>query len=74
MDRNYKHFPTLLISCVLCSIILFVLALVISSIHEKKTIQKKKSISIEENQRMKNISEEEQQMETYLSNNQPDDQ
>ncbi len=61
MDRNRKHFPTLLISCVLCSIILFTFALIISSIHQKKINLKKNSITIQENKR---ISEEEQQIKS----------
>ncbi len=57
MDRNRNHFPTLLISCVLCSIILFVSALIISSIQQKK---------IKSNQNTKQIGEDEQEIETHI--------
>jgi CHASE3 domain sensor protein len=57
LDRNRNHFPTLLISCVLCSIILFVSALIISSIQQKK---------IKSNQNTKQIGEDEQEIETHI--------
>lgn len=61
LDNNRKHFPTLLISCVLCSIILFVSGLIISTIHQNKLNSKKP----QEN----NISREEEQLESDLNNN-----
>jgi len=59
LDKNWKHFPSLLITCILFSIILFIIALIISSIHQKKL----NSIQIKQNK-----NEEEQQLETYLNN------
>jgi len=66
LDNNRKHFPTLLITCVICATILFIIALIISSIHKKKS----KSIKSPDNKHISNISQEEQQIENYLNNNQ----
>ena len=67
LDRNRKHFPTLLISCVLSAIVLFVLALFLSRIHQKKINLKKISKNIDSN-----ISPEEQEMQNYLNEKQQD--
>ncbi len=61
LDQNRNHFPTLLISCVLCSIILFTFALIVSSIHQKK----ENSIIIKD---PKQIDEKEQQQMEIHSN------
>ncbi len=72
LDNNRKHFPSLLIICVILSIILFVFALILSSIHKKKVNLKKTSIEIVDKKYISNVNEEEQQMEIYLNNNQQD--
>jgi hypothetical protein len=54
------------------SIILFVFALILSSIHKKKVNLKKTSIEIVDKKYISNVNEEEQQMEIYLNNNQQD--
>ncbi|CAF0767607.1 unnamed protein product [Adineta steineri] len=68
LDTNRKHFPTLLIICVIFSIILFSIAFIISTIYEKK-INSKKNLNntIPINKQNLPISEEEQQMEKYLT-------
>jgi uncharacterized membrane protein len=56
LDNNWKHFPSLLITCVLLAIILFIIALIISSIHKKKL----NSSQIKEDNKISNKNEEEQ--------------
>ena len=68
MDRNRKHFPSLLISCVICSIILFVIALILSTIYQRKLNSKKTSLPRSNIKPVSDITEE-QQIEAYLTNN-----
>lgn len=67
MDTNVKRFPILLIICVILSATLFTIALVVSSIHKRKL--KSTNNSTKDKKDQSNINEEEQQMETYLKNN-----
>ena len=61
MDKNSKNFPFLLITCVVCSILIYILVSIISSINSKKRNQ--------ENKRTDPLpNEEEQQIESYLVN------
>jgi uncharacterized protein YpmS len=70
LDENYKHFPTLLIICVICSVIFFSIAFVISSTHQRKLNSKKNSIELKETNIVSNINDEEKQMESYLTDQQ----
>lgn len=70
MDRDRKHFPTLLIICVLSAIILFIVASILSELNKRKLKSKERSNPIEDIQMKSKISEEEQQMENYLNENQ----
>ncbi|CAF1334932.1 unnamed protein product [Rotaria sordida] len=66
LDGNPKQFPLLLIACVILAIILFVIALVISSIHQRKLNSNKSSLPTSDNKNLSKKSEEEQQMETLF--------
>ena len=61
MDANPSHFPTLLIICVVLSIIFYSLAFLLSAKFLQKRQLKTKSIPI--------TSDEELNMETYLTEN-----
>ena len=70
MDQNRKHFPTLLITCVILSIICFFTAFIISSAHQKKINLKNKSNQINDKQQFSQLNQEEQQIEKDLHQNQ----
>jgi hypothetical protein len=65
-----NYFPALLIICVIFSTILFIVASIISSIHQRKLNSKKISNPTIDNEQVLHKSEEEQQIESYLTNNQ----
>lgn len=64
--NDEKHFPTLLIICVICAIVLFILAMIISTSHKKKNKNRNQKVN------SLNTNEEEQQMEIDLRQNQND--
>lgn len=66
LKENEKHFPTLLIICVICAILLFISAMIISSLHRKKNKNQNQKVN------SLNTNEEEQQMEIDLRQNQND--
>jgi len=66
LKENEKHFPTLLIICVICAILLFISAMIISSLHKKKNKNQNQKVN------SLNTNEEEQQMEVDLRQNQND--
>jgi uncharacterized membrane protein len=68
LDKDPRHFPTLLISCVILSIVFFVIASIISSIHQRKLNSKKGSPPQSDIKPISDLTEE-QQMERYLANN-----
>ncbi|CAF1039835.1 unnamed protein product [Rotaria sordida] len=71
MDRNPKHFPTLLIVCLLMSIIFYLISYVIYSIHKRKNLSNPRpSVTGGAALSPENFNEEEQQMATYLRDNQ----
>ncbi len=70
MDKNRKHFPTLLISCVILSIICFFTAFIISSAHQKKVNSKKKSNQINGTKQFSQLNQEEQQIQNDLHQHQ----
>ena len=72
MDRSPENFPKLLIICVVISIIFFIIASIISSIHQKKLKSSENSMKLKDNKHDSNINEEEKQMEAYLKNNEQD--
>lgn len=66
MDHNPNHFPTLLIVCILMSILLYIVSNVVHFIHRRTTGS---IIDVPANERFpKGISEEEQEMDSYLRN------
>ncbi|CAF3192999.1 unnamed protein product [Rotaria sp. Silwood2] len=67
LDKKPNHFPTLLMTCVVLAIIFFVMAFIISSIHQRNLKLKKISLPISDYKNVSKKSEEEQQMETYLT-------
>ncbi|CAM4754267.1 unnamed protein product [Rotaria magnacalcarata] len=69
LDSNPENFPKLLIICVVISIVFFIIASIISSIHQRKLKSSENSAKIKDNKYDSNINEEEQQMEAYLKNN-----
>jgi hypothetical protein len=72
LERDDRHFPTLLIICVILSILFFVAASLISSIHQRKLNSIANSNIILDNRQLSNTSEEEKQMEIYLTNTEQD--
>ncbi|UJR34355.1 hypothetical protein I4U23_021759 [Adineta vaga] len=62
LDAHPKQFPTILITCVILSIIFFIIAMIISSVHQKNLPSKPKEIVYRNN--------EEEQIEIYLNHNQ----
>ena len=67
LDYNYKHFPSLLITCVVLAGILFIMAFTISSIHQRRLSSKANSAKNSNDQHFSNTNEEEQQLESYLT-------
>ncbi|CAF4331717.1 unnamed protein product, partial [Rotaria sordida] len=71
MDHNPKHFPTLLIVCLLMSIIFYLISYVIYFIQKRKNLSNARpSVTSGAALSPENFNEEEQQMATYLRDNQ----
>ena len=67
LDRNAKHFPTLLIVCMLMSIVLYIVSNVVYLIHQRKTASDVRVPGTTASDRLpKGINEEEQEMASYL--------
>lgn len=70
LDSNPNHFPTLLIICMIMSILLYVSASIVAFFHKKKRQTSKIVQVTKTNEELEivpqQISEEEQQMENYL--------
>jgi hypothetical protein len=67
MDRNPNHFPTLLIVCMLMSILLYVASTVVYFLHERKnSLNARASITNGAALSPDIFNEEEQQMTEYL--------
>ncbi len=61
MDSNPNHFPTLLIVCILVSILLYVASNVIAFIHQRNSAKDTPRTT-----GTKSVNEEEQEMANYL--------
>ncbi|CAF3646057.1 unnamed protein product [Rotaria sp. Silwood1] len=72
LDIKANHFPSLLMTCVVLAIIFFAMAFIISSIHQRKLNSNKNSLPISDNKDISNKSEEERQMEAYLTKDEQD--
>ncbi|CAF4288776.1 unnamed protein product, partial [Rotaria magnacalcarata] len=71
LDRNPKHFPTLLIVCLLISIILYLASNLVYFFHERKNLLNAcPSLTNGAALSPKTFNEEEQQMATYLRDQQ----
>lgn len=66
MDTNPNHFPTLLIVCILLSILLYVASNVISFIHQRNSAKDTAIISTVGTKLTVGVNEEEQEMASYL--------
>jgi hypothetical protein len=67
MDRNPNHFPTLLIVCMLMSILLYVASNVVYFIHKRtKSSNARPSVTNGGTLSPEGLNEEEQQMTEYL--------
>ena len=66
MDQNPNHFPILLIVCILMSILLYIVSNIVHIIHRRTTGE---ILAVPVNERFsKGISGEEQELDTYLRN------
>lgn len=70
MDKNPKHFPTLLIICLLMSIILYIISNIVHYIHIRNNkLNTRSSLTHEAPLSTENINEE-QEMNNFLRNQQ----
>lgn len=60
MDINPNHFPTLLVICILMSIMLHIISIVVSFFHQKKKLSSTHASQIN------GVSQEEQQLANQL--------
>ena len=70
MDKAPKHFPSLVIICVLMSICLYFAALILSSYHLRQGKDKSKHTPSTKFSPVSDPNDEEQQMANYLAEHQ----
>jgi hypothetical protein len=66
MDNNRNHFPTLLIVCILMSILLYAASNVIAFIHQRNSAKDAQTTLAVATKLSTGVNEEEQEMASYL--------
>lgn len=69
MDQNPNHFPTLLIVCLLASILLYVASSIIGYVHQRKLAANIRALGAQDTNALPSsaVNDEEQEMANYLA-------